>query len=106
MDVIDINECAEMSSLCLDNSYCLNTNGGYMCVCNAGYMTNTGGTGCCKLYIINISSFRMEYQYILHQRWEIFTTEGATFTVFHKEVWNINFDIIIYHFKLWILQYL
>ena len=64
----------------------------------------------CKSYF---PPFHVEYQYILHSRWnisrglrprEIFTTEGAVYTVFQKEGWNIYFDIITYHFKLRILR--
>ncbi len=33
----DINECSTGAFVCLVNSHCNNTIGGYTCVCNPGY---------------------------------------------------------------------
>lgn len=43
--LIDINECSS-STACSDvNSFCLNTIGSFMCICNEGYELATDG-GC------------------------------------------------------------
>ena len=33
----DIDECSTMTDNCNDNAACTNTEGSFMCICNAGY---------------------------------------------------------------------
>lgn len=36
----DVDECAEGTANCQANSYCVNTDNGYSCQCNTGYVAN------------------------------------------------------------------
>ena len=46
--LIDVNECLEGSSMCVNESTCVNTHGNYNCVCPEGYSGDgrQDGDGC------------------------------------------------------------
>ena len=39
----DINECLENSTICQENSQCININGSFVCECAAGFTKTRGG---------------------------------------------------------------
>ena len=43
---LDVDECAEDSSLCQPTGTCKNTEGGYTCECPEGYVVDASGTRC------------------------------------------------------------
>lgn len=43
----DIDECARLTHDCGDNSVCINTDGGFDCVCRPGF-DRINGTGVCR----------------------------------------------------------
>ena len=45
---IDFDECAVVSTMCMENSFCNNTIGGYTCTCNEGYLLSGDRSTCCK----------------------------------------------------------
>ncbi|CAL1547133.1 unnamed protein product, partial [Lymnaea stagnalis] len=51
---IDVDECSDDSVSCPEHSYCLNTNGSYVCVCNDGFIQN--GNICADLDLCKLSS--------------------------------------------------
>ena len=44
-ECVDVNECAERPGVCA-NGRCINTEGGYQCECQPGYVSSPDGTEC------------------------------------------------------------
>ena len=43
LSVADVDECATGAAKCQNNSYCVNKENGYNCLCNTGYEMDSSG---------------------------------------------------------------
>lgn len=56
---LDVDECADLTVLCLPNFQCVNTEGSYTCVCNNGFFLSSDNSTCCELTRSCMSAWRM-----------------------------------------------
>ena len=62
LEIADIDECAEGSFTCNENAACSNNDGGYDCICNAGYEGD--GQKCNGKYGIMIAFYSKSFFYL------------------------------------------
>ena len=91
----DIDECANGSTTCMENSLCINTDGSYTCRCNMGFFLSSDGR-CCKLtnhiyvYIIFICINAITCQYAACSDGDIRLVNGRLATEGRVEICRNN----------------